>query len=226
MFDESQPRDEDGKFASTGAVRGHISLKGKSETAKVTFAADELKLPKEEAKKVAQAAASYTGQNGATVNTKIRLGKELTPREQNIKDGTDEYLKNAPKFPNSTVVFRGFQVGSIDNLKPGIVLPARGFFSTSSNEKVSRDFAHPANGNHGVIVQIEHHHSGVSVQHFSRFENEQEVLFPRGSRFKVTSVETKGNLTYLHAEQIESKTPESIHIKMSFDTIKDGWEGA
>lgn len=110
---------------------------------------------------------------------------------------TASALNKMPKVKGD--VYRGTDVPDTVKYEVGQTWADCGFTSASSDKKLARHFAHigrASSGNRSVIYTIKST-NGVSVKNISVFPDENEVVFTAGSGFRVTSVETKTEKTWL-----------------------------
>jgi len=131
------------------------------------------------------------------INGNLRKGIE--PNEL-IKDNItkmDSFLNKSPKFKGT--LYRGLQfqqkrdIKQYNELYKQITkgeLIDRGFMSTTSDELVRSDFTREPF--HTMKFEIEGKNA-VDIHHLARDPGEKEVIFPRGTHFKVVSYEDRGD---------------------------------
>lgn len=140
---------------------------------------------------------------GITINTYTKSGyfvnKKLinnTADAVDLKyaDNLDRALKAAPKY-EADEVWRALRY---DENRAAALQSAigkdiewEGFTSTTTSRKIAEDFGTKDD----MFFRIRNAKGGRSIQQYSSVRGEEEVLYPRGSRFRVISVE--GNLVTL-----------------------------
>jgi hypothetical protein len=92
-------------------------------------------------------------------------------------------------------VHRGLSISSVDdfnilkaNLSKG-EMSLNAMSSFSSDRSIAREFTSKSRGDIGVLMTVERNKSGRSIRHLSKIEEEQEVLVPKGARYKVKKTE-------------------------------------
>ena len=151
-----------------------------------------------------QAAQDYTTDAFQKVNKGLREGKIVNKR---IVEGTDKYLKTAPKFEGSTV--RSFNVTKKEKaellkaLNKGEVVD-KAFVSTrkvpTPIDKIALEQG--ATSSNRVTFRIKGK-SGADISDISLNPGEGEVLYARNTRFKVTGfTETKSGGLIADLEEI------------------------
>jgi hypothetical protein len=156
----------------------------------------------------------YTTENFQGMNPYLRDIDPLSPEQQSILgansidnmtdaqrssweeriSNTDDGLAALPAYrADSTdamsTTWRGMHAsdGLLGRLEVGDVFEEGAYFSTSLDSRVAGDFALSADqGKTPALLSIEGY-DGVDVSQISRYTNEAEILFPRGSRFEVIS---------------------------------------
>jgi hypothetical protein len=132
----------------------------------------------------------YTGGDYGKINDYLRNGTEI---DSNLKDNINvlsKTLDNAPKF--SGEVYRGNYFNSdaqLNNFKEqfkvGETYTDKSFMSTTSNKDVVDLYYNDKNFVSTMNIKSK---SGVSINSLSYYTNENEVLFNKGSKFKVDNV--------------------------------------
>lgn len=139
------------------------------------------------------------------LNTLLRECPEGTPERDSIKPFLDIFnslLNKAPAFEGT--VYRGIRYDE-ELLKKqffkGNEFTWEGFSSTTKKHINAAPFA----GNGGIMFIIKAHKKGKYVATIDLFKNEEQVLYPNGSSFRVLEDprkdETTG-LTYVELEEI------------------------
>lgn len=136
-------------------------------------------------------AVDYYRKEGAyVIQSDARAGK-ITSHVKAL----DEYIQENSKSQKASTVYRGMGFGNDDNpqeflkkLKVGETLTDKGFMSTTTSQKMAKNFA--SEGEHRIIMKIRKTTGkGASIKtDESLAEDEKEVLFPRDSQLKVTKV--------------------------------------
>lgn len=138
---------------------------------------------------------SYTSDGHLKLNRELRqsagdLSKCSAEVEQQCKD-IDSLLSKLPKFEG--VVRRGEPELMSYKYKVGEVYANPGYTSTTAWSEISG------------VVQLEiKQSSGCNVSKFSTCPGENEVLLPRGFRYKVTRIDkTSGGYVKVYAEEVK-----------------------
>lgn len=148
-------------------------------------------LSAQRAENAAYGARAYTQDSFKEVNQALRSG-DAAKVGGDVK-ALDDFIAHTPKYPGDQRLYRGVALPAADAAKlvPGAVFSDKAYASTSSDMKSSLSFigprADPA-GKTQVLIQIQGHRSGVSVSHITGAKGEGEVLFARGTRFRVEKV--------------------------------------
>lgn len=196
-FDPSQARDDNGQWVDEGSISAAIgdATKIAALRAKVTDPEQRAKLdkklgstskPASKSKSVKlstkerNAVQDYTTDKFKTINKELRDGGSLSGDTKSIVDSIDSALAKSPKHEGTT--FRKFTppdpAAYIEQLQPGKVFSDPAFVSTS------KDTPRFIPGG-SVALQIIGK-NGVDISNISLHGNaEKEVLFPRGTKFKV-----------------------------------------
>lgn len=180
--------------AADRAVRGH--LKKLSDKEAIKLVQSDLDAKTKEAAAIYRSVNWFTG-GGYTVMRSVEQGKntrafsqeklsksELAATKKDVEN-VNKYLRSAPVFEGS--IHRGMRFGSTEArnafLKSvtengGLELEAMSSFSSSKGQ--ARNFA----DKNGVVMKVRNK-SGVSVKAFSNYPTEDEVLCPKGAKYKV-----------------------------------------
>lgn len=137
---------------------------------------------------------AYTTDAYAELNNGLRRSKKLSPRMQKIREDLDSALESLPKFVGTTereiafdsrkafdTFLKGYDFDEVE------VIRYREFLSTS--KYLDQDFGV---GEFRVTMIIEGK-NGRNIGSISNVTKEQEVLFPRNSRFELDSINIEGN---------------------------------
>jgi hypothetical protein len=126
---------------------------------------------------------AYCGR-GSQVNYDIREGK-LTPASEAFIKNMDNSLNSLPDYKGE--VYRGINdpkgavLSEIKN-NVGGVIEWQGYSSTTRDKSKTEDFGKD------VFFSIKSK-TGKDIEKYSNIKSEQEVLMPRGSKFKIISIE-------------------------------------
>ena len=141
----------------------------------------------------------YTKGFDKIINDNLRFGKAFQRGVNNESvNNLSKILIDAPKYTGE--VYRGIHFPDMNKIdfenlkqdfKVGNIFIDKGFMSTSYNKKVAASFTNPdLSDNTRVLFQIQSK-KGVIIDKLSKFEDEKEVLFNRGSKFEVISKTSK-----------------------------------
>jgi uncharacterized protein len=147
---------------------------------------------------------TYTGEAFTPLNNELRNPKtaKAAIKKPLFKDMDNALNKSSLK--EDTVVYRGIKDPSKLGLSPNMAIGATvkdpGYMSATLNPKVAAKYA-----GDGAVLKIAAPKGakGASVGGISRYPKEHEMLFARGSGFKVTGVSKEGGKTVYHAELIQ-----------------------
>jgi hypothetical protein len=114
----------------------------------------------------------------------------------------DKAIAEQPPLDHAITVFRGANGAHFKDTKPGDTLTDKGYMSASLAERIARGFQHGEPTNITITVP-----KGMKVLNINGARNnynaEEEVIFPRGTRFRVESVISvehgDGMALHLHA---------------------------
>jgi len=131
-----------------------------------------------------------SGRNYQLVNSALRHGEMLNESMAEQKVLSDMLDQAIAKLPGErTTVFRGLALRQkdIDKILKDSVFTDMGYMSTTKVDTVAKVFARKAVGEQTVIMEIKSK-TGVRIKDFSAIESEEEILFPRGTKFKVLGI--------------------------------------
>ena len=140
-----------------------------------------------------KAVVDYSGSAFRPINEGLRSGS-VSPQYQGTVTKLDSAIAKSPELPKDMITWRG---GSFDPQAPqadriadvGGTLEFRGYTSTSIRTSVSQNFGSGAPGTVSYEIRPPPGQSlrGIFVPNVpgNRFPNENEVLLPRGSKFRV-----------------------------------------
>lgn len=115
--------------------------------------------------------------------SKLRKGKP-----QEYTEAINKML-NSPKVPRyDGEIYRGLSSKFLEtnSLEPGTEFSLQAMSSFSSNQKIAERFA---GGSEGVVIKVKQNTQGVSIKNISTFAEEDEVLVPKNTKYRVVSVE-------------------------------------
>lgn len=210
-FDPDQPRDEKGQWTDAGpAIKAAASTQGKLFELPEPTPLELLKAGKFNEVKVmntteAKAAiekykdtltedelyyvSEYTGTGYWPLNSALRQGREA---DEDSVNNLDSFLKDAPKFIGET--YRGLSFNSPDgyasyknDLTDDSIIADLAYGSTSVKENFVDGFI-KYSGSYRIKLVVSGK-SGVYLNGLSNHEEEEEVLFPRETKFRVRQVE-------------------------------------
>lgn len=149
-----------------------------------------------------QAARSYSGSSfSMRANKNLRSGRGLKDDDKVRAAALDSAIDKSTPLEKDTEVFRGLKALP-EGWKVGSVITDPGFMSTSVSRSV-------AQGNFGSIILDLKAPKGAKAAFMSKtespkFDNEKELLFPRGTKFRITHRSNYGeNGVILHGEILE-----------------------
>ena len=177
--------------------------------------AQKLQVSSTEAFTMLESVLGWTGDPGDTKSSELK-GK---PNEQT--KALNDFIDKAPKYNGS--IHRGLYLNNesldafLDSIKDGMVLKHTSSFSSS--ESVAKEFAvkDSKNGAVGVVLTVKKNSSGVSVKPFSFFPEEDEVIAPTGTKYKVSKITQQtqqGKNSYYEVELVED-APEKQQARRS-----------
>jgi ADP-ribosyltransferase exoenzyme len=144
----------------------------------------------------AKAIRFYTGSQSSDFIAHDR-GAGVSPENKEMNDKLNSYLDKSPKFEGD--IHRGISVEKgdaqsvLDKYKPGasVELDAKQSWTTDPKNVKDR-LTSIANGQKNpvpIVFQYPKSKVGVDISKQSRFEEEKEVLVPKGTKYKVKSVD-------------------------------------
>jgi 8-oxo-dGTP pyrophosphatase MutT (NUDIX family) len=135
-------------------------------------------------------ARGYMGYYSPKINDGLRVGANPTKDQQVVLDTMDSALSKLPSYKGE--VTRGVKALNVDDVlkkyKPGEIVTEKAYSSAKEGSKLAANF-NDAN----VAFSIKSNGGAKRFSAVSAFgKDEQEVIFPRNSRFKVESVKKEG----------------------------------
>lgn len=137
------------------------------------------------------ALSSYVRDGHGPLNQALGDGVALSDELATMRDALDDAIARQDPIKQDTMLFRGNPFGNsdLDNAAEGDEFRFPTFVSTSASESVSESFA----GHHGGWLMEIRAPAGsrgiVPESHVSVDWPEREVVLPRGSKFRVVSVD-------------------------------------
>lgn len=163
----------------------YIYAEGKGSRGKIRDSGDNSTTSNKITKEELQSLQAYTASDYRKINRAMISGK-LTPEIEKEVDSINSALDKMPKFKGE--LYRGMSMPpNIDNLLiewgKGKEITMDSFTSTSKKESVAKGF-----GDFQIKLKSK---NGADISSLSEFEDESEVLFKTGSKFKVKSIKIK-----------------------------------
>lgn len=123
------------------------------------------------------------------------------------------FLRDAPKFGGTVYRGVGFDLNVtrkkdrydkfMIDIRNNDTITLPGFTSTSHNKKIATNFGLRGGTEHSVNIVLEiKSKRGVILDGVTKFPNEQEILFDKGSEFKVIKVENIDGIDHIRLEEI------------------------
>jgi len=125
------------------------------------------------------------------INTYLRTGKGFSAAVKEAVYGIDSVLAKR-SIPEDTLLYRASGI-PVSQFKVGTTFVDKGYVSTSADKEVNRELKGETPGAHFIISVPKGTRATIftSAGGPAYTDEEQEVLLPRGSSFKVTGI--KGN---------------------------------
>lgn len=139
----------------------------------------------------------YTSGGYKPINTGLRSGETLSIGRQKVVALLDKFLEQAPKV--ETTSYRGVKLTSaefkkLSSLKEGDIFTDKAFMSTSYDREITENFNTHSDYRGEYIIRGK---TGVLVEYQSDISTEREILFGRGSVFKISHVEIEDSNPYV-----------------------------
>lgn len=149
-----------------------------------------------------EAVNTYTKGNYTQINAYLRgQMKQISQTNSDVVKGLDSFIKKAPKVEAETYRGLGFSekqdFEKFINLKNGDPYTDDGFMSTTYDRNVARTFTNLEAFKVTLTIKGK---NGVYIEHLSDAKKEKEILFGRGSKFKVISIKKSVKDQYGNAE--------------------------
>ena len=161
------------------------------------FLKDNPSFIKEDKSIYSHAITKYTGSYYPRINQYLRgQRKQLDDDALSVITDVSKYLSLSEKY--SGISYRGivadrFVFEEFKSLNKGNIFSEKGFMSTSIDKLVANDFAEGTQ--YKIIFEIKGK-NGVDISSISDIPDEKEVLFNKGSKFKITKIAKSDNKTY------------------------------
>lgn len=143
----------------------------------------------------------YKSSESYVINEKLRNGSELTEDDAQLVRGMDEALEKLPVYSGTTYREIAFDredelTSFLSGVKPEHLTSFKAYTSAAKTKD-----AYTLGGS-GHIVRMElGSHSGRDASNLGITE-EQEIIFPRNTRFLIESVSRSGNIVTIKAEEV------------------------
>lgn len=172
-FDPNQPRGSDGKWSGSGVT--HVSQLTKAERGSLS---------------------AYTFKADRPINRQLRTNTCCKRNTAGHVKRLDSAFDKAA-YPKTVTTYRGIDEKLFDGIAsratPGkTVLRDPAYMSTSLERSVAHGFAKQGKGRGGIIkVKVPAGARALNVTTISEFKGEREVLLGRGSKYRVTKIDTR-----------------------------------
>jgi hypothetical protein len=197
-FDPSQPRDESGKWmgeGSHGAARDSMA-----DFANVQRVFDDINRgnPQPSKADITQIK-KYTAHDFKKtpayerINGALRRDSPLKAEDQKVVDALDRVIQANPSQTDAVLyraIAREADQPPLPEMKPGDTFSDKGFVSTSTNWTTGSDFQQSGKAEHRMLqIKVPKGTPALAVgKHIKDGPTENEVILPRGSKFKVSEV--------------------------------------
>jgi hypothetical protein len=117
----------------------------------------------------------------------------------------NEYIRDSPKYEGT--IYRGLSDSGgnldqmIDQLKSPEGLTIRSVSSFSSSPRVAVNFA-TAGKTKAVVVEVRSNRSGSSIRNIAALHHEDEVIVPKGTRYRYVGERVENGITIYEVEEI------------------------
>jgi hypothetical protein len=115
-----------------------------------------------------------------------------------------KFLEKAPKYKGE--VYRGLKFSGkesynefIDAFQVGKVNKLGELSSFSSTLSVAKGFS---SSKYPVVIHVASNRSGASIKKFSAWSNEDEVLTPKGAKYRTKSIKEENGFTNIYVEEV------------------------
>ncbi len=135
------------------------------------------------------------------LNRALRGVEQLTTADLLMAEKIDSAIEGS-SIRRDMIVYRGFRRDVVNELEPGDIFTDKGFSSCSLSETVVRDrFAY---GGGTIFLFVARKGTrAIYLDDLLKFPKpELEILFPRGTSFRVLSKENRRGISYLMVELI------------------------
>lgn len=152
------------------------------------------------------AATGYTGNAYKAINRHLRKGEVVDPKYlQQITALDKAVAKTTAK--EDMVVLRGvskdavstwMQKNGLKEIKAGATIIDHGFVSTTRKASTASAFGgHSTSSGFGLKIRVPKGSKILPLKSISKFAHEDEFLLPRGSKFKITTIDQDQSLLVL-----------------------------
>lgn len=161
------------------------------------YIAKELGVSPERAKEYANAVAGWSGSYYTDIRKYFR-GEKVGPLVEKSAQSLQSFIEASPKWDGGTT-YRCEKGGHASQLVVGTIFDMGGPASWSTSRSSASNF-----GNWMYICKTQK--KGTSIQGFSHFANEKEVLVGNGAQYKVTKIYNGtgkySSTTYIEVEEV------------------------
>lgn len=141
----------------------------------------------------------YSG-DGAyeSLNSALRKGESLGGAQKNLASAMDEEIDKLPRVPQNMNVYRGVYKGRevFGSMEPGDTFSDKSYVSTTATRKIADGFSN----DFVMKIQVKKGSKGAFIKEISEYSEENELLLPRGSKFRVVSKAEVGTKTEMTVE--------------------------
>lgn len=140
----------------------------------------------------------YISGESYALNDKLRRNLKLTDSEREWVEGLDEALDNLPTYHGS--VSRSLDFDD-DQLREFISkVHVGGWFSDSAYQSFTNS-SKPYNGNGRILIKIKDSKTGIDLRKINKAE--QEILFKRNTKFKITNLYTDNGVGVMEVIEVD-----------------------
>ena len=177
------------------------------------WVANDLGISESQATEYVDAVMAFTDA-GSDIYSEIRRYQRKEPQQfleeaeaKKLSDDIETYIKKAPRW-NGGETFRGSTVSDAElaTYKPGQPFTAGGTSSWSGTQRIAKSFAErnatPERPN-PVIYHCDTQGKGTGIRHISVYENEDEVLCSKESKWEIVRTEIDADfITHVYVKEV------------------------
>jgi hypothetical protein len=137
----------------------------------------------------------------------IRESDKTNPKDPEVQ-AIYKFLQKAPKYKGE--VYRGVKLPDqdsfnqfIDRFQVGKTNELKAMSSFSSSLDVAKRFSKKGQGKYPVVIYVASNHSGTSIKKLSNYPNENEVLVPKGAKYRTLKIENNKGITNIYVEEVK-----------------------